>query len=176
MYCLAIQLESTVEEVEFDQKRQADEIAADASDQPRRRPCRAARCEDVVYDQHAVTGAKRVLVNLEAVNAVLERVLLALGLRRELPRLANRDEAGIQPAGDRGAQDEAPALDADHVVDALTCIRGCERSHHFTKSVGVVQERRNVVEQNPRLREIGNVPNLGFEMFHVGQPSVDRKS
>ena len=107
MYCLAIQLESTVEEVELDQKRQADELAADASDQPRRRLCRAARGEHVVHDQHALSGAKRVLVNLEAVGAVLERVVLALGLRRQLPRLANRDEAGIQPAGDRGAEDEA---------------------------------------------------------------------
>ena len=62
-------------------------------------------------------------VDLEGVGAVLERVGLADGARRQLARLADRDEAGAEPLGHRRAEDESAALDADDDVDALVADR-----------------------------------------------------
>ena len=42
----------------------------------------------------------RIVVNLERVGAVLERVARALRFRRELAGLAHRREAGLQTIGD----------------------------------------------------------------------------
>ena len=64
-------------------------------------------------------GCDRVAVDLEQVGAVLELVLLALDLPRQLAGLADRDEAGAEPVGDRRGEDEAAGLDAEHLVDRL---------------------------------------------------------
>src|SRR6266508_2762177 len=53
-----------------------------------------------------------VLVHLEGVGAVLERVGLARGAIGQLARLAHRHEADAEPIGQRRAEDEAARLDA----------------------------------------------------------------
>ena len=56
-------------------------------------------------------------MDLEQVGAVLEDVLLAADRPRQLAGLADRDERGAQPVGDRRGEDEAAGLDAEHPVD-----------------------------------------------------------
>ena len=144
--------------------------------QPRGRFGRATGGEHVVHDQDALSLTKCVLVNLEPVDTVFEGVVFAMRLGWQLPRLANRDEPGIQTIGDGRAENEAAALDADDLVDALRDVRRCQAIDHFTKSLRIVQERRDVVEQNPWLGKIRNMPDLGLEMLHVVHVLVDRKS
>src|SRR5829696_6356976 len=48
---------------------------------------------------------------------VLELVLLLLHLPRQLAHLADRGEAGAEPVGDGGGDDEAAGLDAEYPVD-----------------------------------------------------------
>src|SRR5437868_2818194 len=61
---------------------------------------------------------ERVGVQLERVEAVLERVLDADGVPRQLAGLARRHERAAEPVRERAAEDEAARLGAeDHVRD-----------------------------------------------------------
>ena len=122
------QLAAAVQRDELDQERQRVHFAAEPLDQIGGRARRAAGGEQVVDDQHPLPLLHRVVVDLERVGAVLEVVGRADAGRRQLARLAHRREAGADPVGDGGAEDEAAALDADDEVDALILERqrrGC---------------------------------------------------
>ena len=93
-------------------------VAAELLDQTGGGARRAAGREQIVDDQHALPCLDRVFVDLERVGAVLERVALAHARRRQLARLSHRREAGAEAIGDRRAEDEAAALDADDEIDA----------------------------------------------------------
>ena len=85
---------------------------------------------------------------------------------RQLPRLAGGNEAGAQPLGHRGPQDEAAALDAHHQIDPLGPERLGQPLHGVRQPGRVAQQGRDVAEPNARLRKVGNVPNLRFQVFH----------
>ena len=67
-------------------------------------------------DEHSRPTLERIRLELERVAAVLERVLGADRLERQLPRPPGRDEAAAELVGDRRADEEAPRLAADHDV------------------------------------------------------------
>ena len=69
---------------------------------------------------------------------------------------------GEKPAPIRS--DEPAALDPDDHVDALTCERLRQAVEGGTKSSRILQQRRDVVEENPGFREVGHVANLRFEI------------
>ena len=69
-------------------------------------------------DEHPHPRSDRVLVHLERVGAVLERVLDADRAPRELAGLARRREAAAERIGERAAEDEAPGLGAEHELRA----------------------------------------------------------
>ena len=98
----AVEAVAAVEESELDEEREAHDLAAEPLDEAEGRRGRAAGREDVVDDEHLLAGRDRVAVDLEQVGAVLELVLLALDLPRELARLADgariRPRAGRRPA------------------------------------------------------------------------------
>src|SRR5262245_40280135 len=72
---IAFDLLPAREELELDQGGDADDLAAEALDQPRRRPGGAAGGEHVVDDQDPLPGDDGVGVQLKGGGAVLERVL-----------------------------------------------------------------------------------------------------
>ena len=67
--------------------------------------------------QHTGAAGERVGVHLERVDPVLERVLGADRVVRQLSPLARGDEAGVQAASERTAEDEAARLGGDDEVD-----------------------------------------------------------
>src|SRR5207302_1443396 len=85
----------TLQKVELDDEREAIDHSALPLDEPRRRRRRTAGGEQIVDDE-AAPLLDRVLVHLERVGAVLERVGLARGLVRQLARLAHRHEADAE--------------------------------------------------------------------------------
>ena len=113
------------------------------------------------------TSRAVVAVHLEQVGAVLEDVLLALDLPRQLAGLAHRDEPGPQPIGHRSGEDEAPRLDAEHTVDLGGDEGAGQRVDRAGEGHGVVQHRGDVLERHSRLREVRDVadrgPQLGLE-------------
>ena len=83
-------------------KSDADDLAAELLDEVADRLDGAARREHVVVDEHALALAERVGVQLERVLAVLERVVRADRLRRQLARPARGARSRSRAAGERG--------------------------------------------------------------------------
>ena len=82
------------------------------SHQRRRRARGAAGGEQVVDDEHALTGLDRVRVDLDDRLPVLEAVRLGDALRGQASLLADRSESGAEAVGDRPAEDEPAGFDA----------------------------------------------------------------
>src|SRR5262249_14986545 len=108
--------------------------------------------------------------------AVLEIVGRADAGRWQLAGLADRREPGADAIGDGRAEDESAALDADDDIDALVHEGQRQAVDRGAKTVGVLQQRRDVVEENAGFREIGNVANLRLQIVdgHVTENPVSR--
>src|SRR3954449_11013754 len=76
------------EERQLDQEAAADDLAAEHLDELAKGARRSARCEQIVVDEHPRAAGQRVAVQLELAGAVLEQVLGADGLIRQLAGLA----------------------------------------------------------------------------------------
>src|SRR4051812_5302434 len=150
----AVEAIPTLEEVELDEERQTDDVALQPLDELDRALDGAAGREEVVDDEDLLPRLDRVAVDLERVRAVLEGVLHGDRLRRQLAQLAHRDEAGIQLVGHGGAEDEAPRLHPDDDVDLLAGIGLEHEIDRLAVGLLVLQQRGDVVEQDPGLRKV----------------------
>src|SRR4029453_15073358 len=80
-----------------DDERAAHDRSAGHADELERRFRRAAGCDQVVHEQHALAVFQRVSMHLEAIDTVLELVVLAEILGGQLAALPYRHESGMQP-------------------------------------------------------------------------------
>ena len=67
-----------------------------------------------------------------------------------------------------GSEDEAPRLDADDLVNVLSCIVIGEGVDERGQSFGVAQQRGDVIEEDAGLGEVGDVADEGLEVGVVG--------
>ena len=74
---------------------------------------RAAGREEIVHDQHPLSGFERIFVDLEDGAAVLKVIFDRHGLAGELALLADQNERFAEIVGHRGAEDESSGLRAD---------------------------------------------------------------
>src|SRR5262249_23050836 len=102
---------------EVDEERRAGDKPPGTGDELRRCLRRAAGGDESIDDEDALARLDGVLVDLDDVDAIFERVLLADGLPRQLALLADGDEPAPQAVGHGPAEDEAACLDAGHRVD-----------------------------------------------------------
>ncbi len=108
----------------------------------------AARCHQVVDDQHDVVGGDGVDVDLQRVGPVLELERLAERLARQFSRLAGGYEPGIESAGDRRAHHEAARLRADHLRHAASLEMRGDRVDDGGEAVFVGEQGRDVLEHD----------------------------
>ena len=103
---------------------------------------------------------------------VLQGVFLGDNRIGQLARLAKRHKPHSQLMGHGRAKEKPPRLDPNNNIrlEALDVLR--ERPNHFGKGGRVGKNGSNVFEDNPRLREIGNITNQSG-CFHV--PILQRK-
>src|SRR5437870_3309578 len=80
-------------------------------------------------------------------------------VRRQLAGPANRYETRIELMSEGTADDEAAGFDAHHLRDLFITIPCCEIIDHTAKSRLVLEQGRNVVEENPGFRIVGNLSN-----------------
>ena len=151
---------------ELDEKRERMHLPAQTPDEIGCRPRGAARRQQIVDDQHPLPFPHRIVVDLERIRAVLEIVGLAHRPGRQLARLANRREPGVNPIGDRRPEDEPAALDADDEIDPLADERRGEAVDRRAEADRVLQQRRDVVEEDAGLGKIGDAADLALEMLH----------
>ena len=109
-------------------------------------------------DEHARPVRDRVRVQLERVEAVLERVLGADRAPRELPGLARRDEAAAEPVGERRAEDEAARLRAQHEVGLAGLGERRELLDGLVQRLRVREQRHDVLEDDPAAWESRGCP------------------
>jgi hypothetical protein len=89
---------------------------------------------------------------------------------RQLARLAHRHEARVEEVRDRRRGDEAPGLDAQDPVDVAVPEGIGEAVDRGAEGRGVGEERRDVLEDDPGLREVGDVADqLGERRPTVAQ-------
>lgn len=105
-------------------------------------------------------------VQLDGRLAVLERVGLAEHLAGQLAGLADRERADAgRGRGGRGEQ-EAARLDPGDRVDGSA--RGHEVVDHGTQGRAVGEDGRQVAEEDPRLREVGDGEQQGADEVGCG--------
>src|SRR5207302_7495705 len=96
-----------------------DHFAAHLADKRRCGPGGAAGGNQVVDEEDAVALRDCIDVDLDAIDAVLELVVVPDGFRGKLAFLADRHEAGAEEVRDGSADDEAPRLDRRDLGDPL---------------------------------------------------------
>src|SRR5215468_4584966 len=102
---------------QIDDEGGADDLAAGTLDELDRGLGGAAGGDQVVDDQDPLARIDGVLMHLDDVDAIFERVFLANGFPRQLALFAKRDEAAAEPIGDCSPYDKAARLDPCHVLD-----------------------------------------------------------
>jgi hypothetical protein len=121
------ELVPAVEEGQLDHERKADHLRAEPFDQPDDSRSGAAGSEHVIDDEHLLSRHERVPVHLEQVGAVLELVLLALDLPRQLPGRAHGDEPGPR-AQATGAANTNPRASIPSTLSTVRSENGAARS------------------------------------------------
>ena len=76
--------------------------------------------DEVVHEQHLVTGLEGIGMDLDRIGAVFELIGLGNRLARELAGLACGNETGAERDGHGGAHEEPARLGTDDLGDALT--------------------------------------------------------
>src|SRR5919197_564197 len=157
---------AAAEERELDDEAATDDLAAEPLDELRDRLDRSARCEHVVVNEHACAATDHLSVQLERVLSVLERVGGTDGLGRQLAGPAGGDEPTADLARDRSAEDEAARLRAEHEVGVALLGPRSELLDRLPQRLRIGEQRHDVLEDDARLREVGDVANLLGEI-HV---------
>ena len=116
-HLVSSQFVASLEEGEVNEEGDGDDLSTETADQLRRGRRGPARREQVVDDENALPLCDCVLVDLYGVRAVLEFILRAHCLGRELARLACRNETDAHLVRHGGAEDEPARLDAEDEVD-----------------------------------------------------------
>ena len=144
-------------------KQQATGVPPHALDELERRSHRSAGRQQVVDQQHAAAVVAGVHVDLDRVGAVLELVGLAGGLPGQLPGLADWHEALAELERQGRPEDEAAGFDAAHDVVGVRVDRGLEAGDRGRQPLGIAEERGDVLEHDPRLGEVGHVPDVALD-------------
>ena len=98
-----------------------------------------------------------ICVDLQAVRPILEIVGGLDGVPRQLARLARRHEAAVEPIGERTAEDEASRLGAENDVWPKRTRELLEPVDRLAEIGRVGDERHQILEDDPGLREIRDV-------------------
>src|SRR5262249_55493436 len=103
----------------------------------------------------------------QRVAAVFELVLHLDGLARQLAELADGDEPGVELVGQRPPEDEAAGLDADHDLDPRLPIVSGQEVDDPTKGRTVLEQGRDVLEEDTLGRKVLDVPDLCAQVGDV---------
>src|SRR5258707_11172333 len=155
---------AAVEEVQFHDKTQSSNFCAQRLGQLQAGVGGAAGGQQVVHDDYFLAGLDSVFVDLQRVNAVFQLITPLGGFCRQLARLADGNETGVQTIGQGRAKDETASFNGQHGVYLGVQIvlgKGIDQrgKPHF-----VFQQGGDVVKENAFL---GEVRHLADELLEV---------
>ena len=116
----------------------------------------AARCNQVIDQRNPVPLADRVVVDLDPVLPIFERIVHADGSPRQLVLLADGDEAQPHLPRQGRPEDEAARLDACNHVHVMPFERRLHAGDGKAKAVCIAQHGRDIAELDAGLGEVGN--------------------
>src|SRR6266496_753758 len=154
---------SALQERQLDQAGDPDNLPAQPLHQLRRGVGRPSRSEHVVHDQHPVAGVDGVPVDLQNGRPVLQRVFHALGVPRQLALFPDGHESGAEVVRHRRGEDESAGLDTHDLVDVAPAVSDDDQVDHRGERVVVGEERRDVLEDDPLLRKVRDVPDQALD-------------
>jgi hypothetical protein len=163
---------------QLDEKSDADDHAAHFPDQLDGGGHSSPRREKVIDQENALPLGDGVLVDGESTRPVFELVLQLVDVGWEFPRLTHGNEPRRQQEGKRRPQNEAAGLDADDLVDLLVLVVRREPLNDLLKGRLVLEQSRDVPEEDPLLGKIRDVAmrlfkSTGFRSSN--EPSVSAK-
>lgn len=157
---------AAVEVVEFDEDGDAGDFGAGHFDEFAGRAHGASGGHEVVDEEDALADAESIGMYFESVRAVFECVVDAVDGAWEFAGFSDGDETGRESLGDGDAEDEAAAFGTDDEVDSLASVwvghefdGECERS-------GIGEQRREVLEDDAGLGEVGHVADKACKVVH----------
>ena len=162
------QLRLAVQEVEFDDEREADDDPAEAFDEGGDGGGGAAGGEHVIDDQNALPGGDGIAMDFEGVGAVFEGVLDGLDGSGQFLWLPNGDEAFAERLGDGGGEEEATGFDADDDVNVGGLDGGDEAVDDFGKAWAILHQGGDVVEENAGFGPVRDFADELLEVDHLG--------
>src|SRR5882762_2936074 len=102
---------------QIDNETRGEHLGAQGTQQPHGRGRRSPGRDEVVHQDDLFAASNTVLVNLDLVATVLERVRQAHGGVGELALLANGNETSSELMSDGTTENEAPCFDTGDSVD-----------------------------------------------------------
>src|SRR6266568_986248 len=96
------------------------------------------------------------------IGTVLQSIFYIHCLVWQFAEFAYWHETAIQHVGQGGTKNKTTRLDADHALNTSACVVSCKTLHGSMEGCAILEQWCNVLEQNPRLWEIGDVANPIF--------------
>src|SRR5438128_3409532 len=166
---------AALEERQLDDEEEGAHLALLLSHQLRRAPGGAAGGEQVVDDRHLLARPYRVDVRLEDALAVLQSVLDPVRLVGKLPQLADGREADLQAIRQGGAEDESARLDGNDAIERATAQPPFHVVENGLERLRLAEDRRDVLEEDARLGEVGNVADQRADLYQGAHSPHPRK-
>ena len=113
-------------------------------------------------------------MHLKRGRAIFQCIAFAERPVRQFARLAHRDEAATQTAGQRRADDETAGLDSGNGVDRFSGIAPGKNLDQGVKRRTILKQGRDVTKLDAGCRPVGNGTDQGTEIvgrhgFHGAQ-------
>src|SRR5208282_3745042 len=105
----------------------------------------------------ALARLDRIPVNLQGIVTVLEFILPLQDFSRQLLRFAHGNKSGVQAIGESRAKDETAGFYTQHQVNVVADVVLGEGIDEAGEAELVFQQGGDVVKENPRLGEVGNL-------------------
>ena len=144
----------------------ASSLRACALDEATRRGGRPAGGEEVVQHEHAVARFHGVGVHLDDVLAVFERILFPDTRVRQFSRLADGNEPDAEPHCEGRAEDKPARFDGCDSLDREMGDTPGELAKDLCERFRFIEQRRDVPKEDARLRKIGDVADVPFQVVH----------
>src|SRR5436190_12252204 len=171
-----LEMLAALEERQLDHERDADDLPSELPGEVADRLGCAACCKDVVVNEDSLSCRDCVRMELQGVLAVFERVRGAHGLPGQLPGPSRGHEPAPELVGEHRAEDEPARLGAeDHVRLARLDPVG-EQVDRLRERPLVAEQRHDVLEDDPGLREVRDVANLALEVLDAQCEATWRRS
>ena len=147
---------SSVQEGQFNEKRDGDNLGPDFSQQGRRRTGRSARGEEIIDQRNSTSRFDRVHMDRDRVGPVLEIIRLLVSLVREFAFLPHRNESGVQFERSSSRKYEPSGIDAHDSVNRAWCQVLRQQVDATGEQAGNRQDWSDVLKLNAGLWEIRN--------------------